>query len=162
MRGALGPLSSLRRSRSTRDTNNKGRESEVVIVLWELRDLVYATLEISNRLQGLRVAKRKELHQDDACDIPVLIDPEIGIGDAGTGETAGAPPSRRSLGVDQESQSPFLHHPWKKFDVARTVGQDAVQRRDVDAADLVLTHHCYCLRSKYLLPIETAAIEEHA
>ena len=67
----------------------------------DLGDLVKAAFELGKGLQRLRIGKWQELHQDDAGDVLGRIDPEIGVGEAGPGEAAGAPARRRSLGVDR-------------------------------------------------------------
>src|SRR5216683_7051482 len=77
--------------------------------------------ELGKGLQRLRIGKWQELHEDDAGDVLAGIDPEIGVGEAGPGEAAGAPARRRSLGVDHKAEPPFLDHAREEFGVERAV-----------------------------------------
>src|SRR5713226_8683437 len=82
-----------------------------------LSDLVKPAFELGKGLQRLWIGKWQELHEDDAGDVLGRIDPEIGVGEAGPGEAAGAPAGRRSLGVDHEAEPPFLDHAREEFGV---------------------------------------------
>ena len=88
----------------------------------DLGDLVKAAFELGKGLQRLRIGKWQELHEDDAGDVLGRVDPEIGVGEAGPSEAAGAPARRRSLGVDHEAEPPFLDHAREEFGVERAVG----------------------------------------
>ena len=59
------------------------------------------------KLPGLGVDERQQLHQDHAGDVARRVDPEIGVGEAGPGEAAGAAAFRRLGGVDQEARAPI-------------------------------------------------------
>ena len=54
-----------------------------------------AALEARERFQALAVGERQHLHQDHAGDVARRIDPEIGVGEAGPGQAAGAAALRR-------------------------------------------------------------------
>src|SRR4029077_6663899 len=59
-------------------------------------------LEARKSFQRLGVDERQQLHQDHAGDVARRVDPEIGVGEAGPGQAAGAAAFRRLGGVDQE------------------------------------------------------------
>jgi hypothetical protein len=84
----------------------------------DLGNLVKSAFELGKGLQRLRIGKWQELHEDDASDVLGRIDPEIGVGEAGPGEAAGAPARRRGLGVDHEAEPPLLDHARKELGVA--------------------------------------------
>jgi hypothetical protein len=99
------------------------------------------------------VRERQQLHQDHAGDVARRIDPEIGVGEAGPGEAAGAAAFRRLGGVDQEAEPPFLHHVRIEIDV---VGRDRRRRRHlahVEFADVVLPHQRDGLRLQHLVAV---------
>src|SRR5713101_2783112 len=69
-----------------------------------------AALETCERFQALLVHERQQLHQDYAGDVARGVDPEEGVGEPCPGEAGGAAAFRSLGGVDQERESPFLHH----------------------------------------------------
>ena len=64
-------------------------------------------LKARKSLQRLGVGERQQLHQDHA-DVARGIDPEIGVGEAGPGEAAGAAAFRRLGGVIRKERPHFL------------------------------------------------------
>src|SRR4051812_3439328 len=73
--------------------------------------LLYASidsgLEIAQRADGALVVEGQHLHQQNPADVPLGIDPELGIHDAGPTQAPGAPIDRsiRSVCSDLETQS---------------------------------------------------------
>ena len=56
---------------------------------------INAALKARKSFQRLGVEERQQLHQDHAGDVTGRVDPEIGVGEAGPGEAAGAAAFRR-------------------------------------------------------------------
>src|ERR1700753_1683838 len=63
-------------------------------------DRVSCLLEGVEQRQGLGVGERQDLRGIDAADALLLVDPVVGVGEAGPGEAAGRAAGRRRRGGD--------------------------------------------------------------
>src|SRR5271169_5230263 len=65
--------------------------------------LIYATLELGVELHDSRIHERQDLCQHNAGDTLRRVDPEVGVGEPGPGQTATAAASGTLLRIDQEA-----------------------------------------------------------
>src|ERR1700730_14691169 len=101
---------------------------------------VERALEFAVDVERLLIGEGDELHQDDARHPLRRIDPEVGVGETGPGQAAGAAAAGNALGADHEARAPFFDHAGEELGIVREGRRCRLEQTDVEVPHLVLPH----------------------
>ena len=122
-------------------------------------------LELTIKLDHLRVDEWKALSKDHAGYFLARIEPEVSVGKTRPREASGGAPGWTLLRVDKEAQAPFqvlTREHLRQLDVERCARCRGLPDAGyVEIADLILRHQRHRFRAKQLGSAEFAAMHEH-